>query len=92
MRLFATGRRREALAQALEHLALLPSGTQPFLGDNYSAVEVLERIRTYASGIDNAAYEAANDRLAAIWNDLRDTPTSPLRTKAAPLAVRLPHH
>ncbi len=92
MRLFATGRKREALAQALEHLALLPSGTQPFLGDNYSAVEVLERIRTYAAGIDDAAFETANERLAGIWNDLRKQRTSQFRTNTAPLAVRLPGH
>jgi serine/threonine protein kinase/tetratricopeptide (TPR) repeat protein len=92
MRLFATGRKREALAQALEHLALLPSGTQPFLGANYDAVEVLERIRTYARGVDDSAYQAANERLAALWSDLRDVPKSPLGTKVAPLAVRLPEH
>lgn len=71
IRLHASGRRREALAEAQKHLALLPSRTRPFLSDNFATVELLERIRTYADGLDDMACASATERLVRIWEDLR---------------------
>ncbi|MGH9630550.1 MAG: hypothetical protein ACRD7E_19740, partial [Bryobacteraceae bacterium] len=73
IRLHAIGRKREALAAAQKHLALLPAGTRPFLGDNFLTVELLERIRTYAEGLDDTACASATERLVRIWTDLRTT-------------------
>ncbi len=66
MRLHAIGQNREALAVAQQHLALLPSGIRPFLGDNFATVEVLKRIRTYSDAIDLPAHRAATDQLSQI--------------------------
>ncbi|HYI93927.1 MAG TPA: serine/threonine-protein kinase [Bryobacteraceae bacterium] len=71
IRLYAIGRKREALSEALKHLDLRPSGTPPFLGDNFVTVELLERIRTYAEAVDESACVSATDRLVRIWEDLR---------------------
>ncbi len=73
IRLYAIGRKREALAEAQKHLALRPSGTSPFLGENFATVELLERLRIYAEGIDEPACVSATERLARIWEDLRTT-------------------
>jgi tetratricopeptide (TPR) repeat protein len=73
VRLHAIGRNREALAEAQKHLSLRPSNAQPFLGDNFATVEVLERIRTYAAGIDDTACASAAERLVRIWEDVRAT-------------------
>jgi len=68
--LFGTGQRRAALVKAQQHLALLPPNTSSFLGDNFEAVELLERIRSYAVGLDNEAAYSAAQRLVYIWEDL----------------------
>ena len=73
IRLYASGRRREALSEAHKHLALMPASTRPFLGDNFETVELLERIRTYAAGLDDTACASATQRLVRIWEDLRTT-------------------
>jgi hypothetical protein len=71
MRLYAARRTRDALTEAQTHLALLPSNTRPFLGDNFVAVELLERIRMYAETLDHPACLTATERLVRIWEDLR---------------------
>lgn len=71
IRLRANGRRREALAAAQRHLALLPRETNPTLGASFERVEVLERIRDYSAGADQAACAAATEALAGIWSELR---------------------
>jgi hypothetical protein len=70
IRLYAAGRRSEALQQAQKQLALLPGRTDPVLSANFEAVELLARIRTYATAFDAAACTSATDRLVRIWNDL----------------------
>lgn len=71
IRLFGTGRPREALAEAQRHLSLLPEKTNAVLGDNFEPVDVLERIRSYSAGLDVDACRSATERLARIWQDLR---------------------
>lgn len=73
IRLYANGRAREALVEAHRHLALMPAGTSAFLGENYRKVELLERIRTYAAGVDDSACISATERLVRIWEDLQST-------------------
>jgi tetratricopeptide (TPR) repeat protein len=71
VRFHQIGRTREALAQAQKHLALQPSTSRAFLGENYVTVDVLERIRIYAAGLDQTACISATDRLVRIWEALR---------------------
>jgi tetratricopeptide (TPR) repeat protein len=71
IRLQGTGQSREALAEARKQLALLPEKTGKTLSENFETVDVLERIRTYAAGVDAAACDAATDRLLRIWHELR---------------------
>jgi eukaryotic-like serine/threonine-protein kinase len=71
--LYASGRTREALAESQKHLLLLPPTTRPFLGDNFETVDLLERLRKYAAGIDDSICSSATDRLVRIWEDLRTT-------------------
>ena len=69
--LHASGHTREALAEAQKHLALLPEQTNPVLSANFETVEVLERIRNYAAGLDSRACDSATERLLRLWDDLR---------------------
>jgi len=73
IQLYADGHAAEALSESQNHLLLIPAGTHPFLGDNFEAVELLERIRTYAVGLDDGACASATARLVRIWQDLRST-------------------
>jgi tetratricopeptide (TPR) repeat protein len=73
IQLYASGQAREALAEAERHLALLPSKTSPVLSENFEMVQLLERIRTYAAGLDETSCASATDRLLKIWGDLRVT-------------------
>jgi len=73
IQLYASGQAREALKEAQRHLALLPTRISPVLSENFEVVQVLERIRTYAAGLDEAACASATERLARIWGDLRAT-------------------
>jgi serine/threonine protein kinase/tetratricopeptide (TPR) repeat protein len=77
VRLHATGRTTEALAEAKKHLERLPLQTRPVLSENYPAVELLERMRVYSAGSDAESCALASERLARIWADLQATyPTS----------------
>jgi hypothetical protein len=69
--LLASGNRRAALAEAQRHLALLPKETRPVLSENHPTVEALERIQTYAAGVDSGACVAAAERQMQIWRELR---------------------
>ena len=69
--LHASGQAREALSAAQKHLALLPEQTNPVLSANFETVEVLERIRNYAAGLDSRACDSATGRLLRLWDDLR---------------------
>lgn len=69
--LFAAGDRREALAQAQKHVALLPKEVRPVLSENHALVDGLERLQAHAAGIDQGACVAAGVRLMEIWGDLR---------------------
>lgn len=71
IRLYAGGHRREALVEAQKHLALLPKQTRPVLSENFAIVEVLERMRVYAAGVDRDACASATERLVRVWADLR---------------------
>lgn len=71
IRLHAMGQGREALAEAQKHLALLPKKTNPVLSANFESVDLLERMRTYAAGVDQDACASASERLARIWDDLK---------------------
>ena len=67
----ASGQAREALAAAQKQLALLPVQTEAVLSANFEAIEVLERIRSYAAGLDSKACDSATGRLVRIWEELR---------------------
>jgi eukaryotic-like serine/threonine-protein kinase len=67
----ASGQAREALAAAQKQLELLPEQTNAVLSANYEAIEVLERIRSYAVGLDSSACDSATARLVRTWEDLR---------------------
>jgi len=69
--LYASGHAKEALAEAQKHLALVPEKTSSVLSENFERVELLERIRMYAAGIDATAYDSATAQLARIWESLR---------------------
>ncbi len=69
--LYAAGHAPEALAKAREQLGMLPKETRAILSENHPAVEVLERIRVYATGVDPGACVSASERLLRIWLDLR---------------------
>jgi serine/threonine protein kinase/tetratricopeptide (TPR) repeat protein len=71
IRLHAEGQHREALEQARRHLALLPEKVSTVLSENYETVEVLERIQSYAAGVESGACAAAGNRLAHIWESLQ---------------------
>jgi tetratricopeptide (TPR) repeat protein len=73
VRLYASGNTREALSEAQKHLTLLPEKTNSVLSENFEAVELLERIRTYAGPLDDGACTSATERLVRIWQDLRRT-------------------
>jgi tetratricopeptide (TPR) repeat protein len=67
----ASGQAREALAADEKQLALLPVQTEAVLSANFEAIEVLERIRSYAAGLDSKACDSATGRLVRIWEELR---------------------
>lgn len=69
--LYASGHAREALAAAQKHIGMLPKETRAILSENHAAVELLERIRVYAAGVDPSACVSASERLVRIWQDLR---------------------
>jgi hypothetical protein len=69
--LYASGQAREALAEAQKHIAMLPKKTGAILSENHPAVELLERVRVYAAGVDSGACVSASERLVRIWQDLR---------------------
>jgi len=71
IRLHAGGQPREALGVAQKQLALLPQNTDPLMSENFELVDLLERMRSYAAGIDAAACASATQRLSQIWEDLR---------------------
>jgi serine/threonine protein kinase/tetratricopeptide (TPR) repeat protein len=71
IQLYASGNARKALAQAQKHLALLPEKTSAVLSENFQTVELLERIRIYAAGLDDSTCASATERLVRIWEDLR---------------------
>jgi hypothetical protein len=71
IRLYASGHAREALAEAQKQLALLPEATNPVPSANFETVELLERIRTYSTGLDTRACASATERLVRIWDDLK---------------------
>ncbi|MCC6590555.1 MAG: protein kinase [Bryobacterales bacterium] len=69
--LHAAGRSKDALAVASKHLEMMPAKPGPALGEYYEALEVLERMRVYASGVDPATCETVAVRLEAIRADVR---------------------
>jgi tetratricopeptide (TPR) repeat protein len=71
--LAASGRSGEALDRAKHHLALLPATARPFLGENFEAVELLERMRGYAAGVDDDASRFAAERLVRTWQEIAST-------------------
>jgi serine/threonine protein kinase/tetratricopeptide (TPR) repeat protein len=82
MAFYASGRPREALATVQKQLTLLPEKTDPLISENFETVDSLERMRTYASGIDPAACASATERLARIWEDLRGMHPKPVFVRA----------
>jgi tetratricopeptide (TPR) repeat protein len=73
IRLHANGQAKEALSETQKHLALLPEKTSAVLSENFETVELLERIRIYAAGLDDDTCASATERLVRIWEDLRST-------------------
>jgi hypothetical protein len=71
--LYSIGHPREALAEAQKQLAFLPQKSKSVLSANFESVELLERMRVYAAGLDDAACAFATDRLVRIWDDMRST-------------------
>jgi eukaryotic-like serine/threonine-protein kinase len=67
----ASGLNDEALRIATEHLALLPAGPDPLLSENYAKIELLERVRVYASGAHRRTCLRASEELARLWSELR---------------------
>ena len=68
--LAASGRNEEALARAKDHLALLPATARPLLGENFEAVDLLERMRAYAVDVDDDASRSASEHLVRTWQEI----------------------
>ncbi|HET8549083.1 MAG TPA: hypothetical protein VFL57_13795, partial [Bryobacteraceae bacterium] len=73
IRLYAMGHAKEALAEAQKHLALLPTKSNAVLSANFETMELLERMRAYAAGVDNAVCASATERLVQMWSDMKST-------------------
>jgi tetratricopeptide (TPR) repeat protein len=69
--LYATGHQWEAMREVEKHLSLLPNEIRPVLNENFARIELLERLRVYAAGLDAPTCAAASQELVRIWTDLR---------------------
>jgi len=69
--LHATGRGREALEQEQWLLGKLPTRTGATLSENFATVDVLERMKVYAKGVDAAACSEASEHLVRTWSELQ---------------------